>query len=88
MYWKRRKIEFLNKPPSAWVILAKPNLGISSPDIFKLINLDKRYDVHTKMCYEALENRDYQQLCQSLSNRLEPISVSKHPQIDKLKTIC
>lgn len=78
-------IEFLNKPPSAWVILAKPNLGISSPDIFKLINLDKRYDVHTKMCYEALENRDYQQLCQSLSNRLEPISVSKHPQIDKLK---
>lgn len=85
MYWKRRKIEFLNKPPSAWVILAKPNLGISSPDIFKLINLDKRYDVHTKMCYEALENRDYQQLCQSLSNRLEPISVSKHPQIDKLK---
>lgn len=79
------KIEFLNKPPSAWVILAKPNLGISSPDIFKLINLDKRYDVHTKMCYEALENRDYQQLCQSLSNRLEPISVSKHPQIDKLK---
>ena len=72
------KIEFLNKPPSAWVILAKPNLGISSPDIFKLINLDKRYDVHTKMCYEALENRDYQQLCQSLFNRLEPISVSKH----------
>ncbi len=38
------KIEFLNKPPSAWVILAKPNLGISSPDIFKLINLDKRYE--------------------------------------------
>ncbi len=64
------------------MILAKPNLGISSPDIFKLINLDKRYDVHTKMCYEALENRDYQQLCQSLSNRLEPIITKHHKSIN------
>ncbi len=53
MYWKRRKVSVPG--PSAWVILREPNLGISSPDIFKLINLDKRYDVHTKMCYEALE---------------------------------
>ena len=32
---ERRKIKFLDKPPSAWVVLAKPNLGISSPDILK-----------------------------------------------------
>ena len=31
----RRKIKFLDKPPSAWVVLAKPNLGISSPIFLK-----------------------------------------------------
>ena len=41
--------KFLDKPPSAWVVLAKPNLGISSPDIFKELNLKEDYDVHTEM---------------------------------------
>ena len=48
------KIKFLDKPPSAWVVLAKPNLGISSPDIFKELNLKEDYDVHTEMCEEAI----------------------------------
>ena len=29
------KIKFLDKPPSAWVVLAKPNLGISSQIFLK-----------------------------------------------------
>lgn len=79
------RITFLNKPPSAWVILAKPNLGISSSDIFEVLDLKNQYDVATRHCYEALKNGDYHHLCQSLSNRLEPVSVSLHPQISKLK---
>lgn len=82
---KGEKIKFLNKPPSAWVVLAKPNVGISSPDIFKILNLNDEYQVHTQMCYDALAAGNYQQLCHSLSNRLEPVSVSKYPQIAKLK---
>ncbi|PNZ67849.1 4-(cytidine 5'-diphospho)-2-C-methyl-D-erythritol kinase [Staphylococcus croceilyticus] len=79
------KITFLNKPPSAWVVLAKPNLGISSPDIFKALNLNYAHHVHTKMCEEAINDGDYQRLCQSLSNRLEPVSMSLHPEIEKIK---
>ncbi|MCJ1657143.1 4-(cytidine 5'-diphospho)-2-C-methyl-D-erythritol kinase [Staphylococcus sp. NRL 16/872] len=79
------KVTFLNKPPSAWVVLAKPNLGISSPDIFKALNLNYAHHVHTKMCKEAINEGDYHRLCQSLSNRLEPVSMSLHPEIEKIK---
>ena len=56
------KIKFLDKPPSAWVVLAKPNLGISSPDIFKELNLKDDYDVHTEMCEEAIRPVSYTHL--------------------------
>lgn len=79
------KIKFLNKPPSAWVVLAKPNLGISSPDIFKELNLNHDYYVHTEMCEEAIRQGDYLKLCKSLSNRLETVSMSMYPEIRKIK---
>ena len=79
------KITFLNKPPSAWVILAKPDLGISSPDVFKALNLNEVHHVDTRMCEEAITTGDYKMLCQSLSNRLEPVSMAMHPEIEKIK---
>ena len=79
------KVTFLDKPPSAWVVLAKPDLGISSPDVFKALNLNEQHVVYNDLCRQALKTNDYQLLCKSLSNRLEPISISMHPEIKKLK---
>ena len=75
----------MNKPPSAWVVLAKPNLGISSPDVFKALDLNFTHEVFTQNCIEALKRSDYKKLCSSLSNRLEPISMEMHPEIRKIK---
>ena len=76
------------KPPSLWVVLAKPNLGISSADVFKALDLDDAHHVDTEMCEKAIVEGDYKQLCESLSNRLEPVSMSMHPEIKKIKIIC
>ena len=46
---------FLDKPPSAWVVLAKPDLGISSPDVFKALNLNEKHVVNNDMCKQALK---------------------------------
>ncbi len=78
-------IKFLDKPPSAWVVVAKPNLGISSPDIFKKLDLKQPYTVHTEACEAALIAEDYDLLCKSLSNRLEPVSGKMHTEILKIK---
>ena len=73
------------EPPSAWVVLAKPNLGISSADVFKALDLDDAHHVDTEMCEKAIVEGDYKQLCESLSNRLEPVSMSMHPEIKNKK---
>jgi len=78
-------IEFLNKPPSAWVVVAKPDLGISSPDIFKRLDLSQSFKVNTYDCEKAIKLGNYEQLCQSLSNRLEPVSGNLHAEILKIK---
>lgn len=46
---------FLDKPPSAWVVLAKPDLGISSPDVFKALNLNEQHVVYNDLCKQALK---------------------------------
>lgn len=79
------KIHFLNKPPSTWVILAKPDLGISSPDVFKALDLSVPHQVNTALCKSAIDTGNYQALCRSLSNRLETVSMAKHPKISKIK---
>lgn len=78
-------IKFLDKPPSAWVVVAKPDLGISSPDIFKKLDLKQSYNVHTDACEAALISEDYGLLCKSLSNRLEPVSGKMYTEILKIK---
>ncbi|MGX0036983.1 4-diphosphocytidyl-2-C-methyl-D-erythritol kinase [Staphylococcus auricularis] len=78
-------IELLNKPPSAWVVVAKPNVGLSTPEVFRQLKLVEPCKTYTNMCVEALQNGDYQQLCESLSNRLEIVSNEMHPEILKLK---
>lgn len=79
------QVSFLKRPPSAWVVLAKPNIGISSPDVFKALDLTEEHIVHNEKCKQALENNDYHLLCNSLSNRLEPVSMAMHPDIKKIK---
>jgi 4-diphosphocytidyl-2-C-methyl-D-erythritol kinase len=78
-------VELLNKPPSAWVITAKPDVGISSPDVFKSLTLENDFRVHTASCLSALASGNYEALCQSLSNRLETVSHKMYPGITKLK---
>ncbi|HAR0835173.1 TPA: 4-(cytidine 5'-diphospho)-2-C-methyl-D-erythritol kinase, partial [Enterococcus faecium] len=52
------QVTFLKRPPSAWVVLAKPNIGISSPDVFKALDLTEEHIVHNEKCKQALENND------------------------------
>lgn len=82
---KGEKIDFLNKPPSAWVVVAKPNIGISSPDIFKKLDLNQLHTINTEDCKAALNTGNYELLCSSLSNQLEPISSKVCPEILKIK---
>ncbi|MBI5975561.1 4-(cytidine 5'-diphospho)-2-C-methyl-D-erythritol kinase [Staphylococcus canis] len=78
-------IELLPKTPAAWVVIAKPVLGLSTPEIYGNLDLSKPFEVHTDRCLKAIQTNDYELLCQSLSNRLEPVSMELNKDIKKLK---
>ncbi|EJH4294409.1 4-(cytidine 5'-diphospho)-2-C-methyl-D-erythritol kinase [Staphylococcus pseudintermedius] len=79
-------LEILPKTPSAWVIVAKPQAGLSTPEIYGGLDLSQPFPVHTEQCLKAIEENDYDALCKSLSNRLEPVSMQPQPEIAKIKT--
>ncbi|EGQ4045251.1 4-(cytidine 5'-diphospho)-2-C-methyl-D-erythritol kinase [Staphylococcus pseudintermedius] len=79
-------LEILPKTPSAWVIVAKPQAGLSTPEIYGGLDLSQPFPVHTEQCLKAIEENDYDALCKSLFNRLEPVSMQLQPEIAKIKT--
>ncbi|EGQ3676339.1 4-(cytidine 5'-diphospho)-2-C-methyl-D-erythritol kinase [Staphylococcus pseudintermedius] len=79
-------LEILPKTPSAWVIVAKPQAGLSTPEIYGGLDLSQPFPVHTEQCLKAIEENDYDALCKSLSNRLEPVSMQLQSEIAKIKT--
>ncbi|EJD8482154.1 4-(cytidine 5'-diphospho)-2-C-methyl-D-erythritol kinase [Staphylococcus pseudintermedius] len=79
-------LDILPKTPSAWVIVAKPQAGLSTPEIYGGLDLSQPFPVHTEQCLKAIEENDYDALCKSLSNRLEPVSMQLQPEIAKIKT--
>lgn len=78
-------LEMLPKPPSAWVVVAKPEIGLSTPEIYQNLDLTLPFTVHTEQCIKAIKQNDYELMCHSLSNRLEPVSMSLQKEIEKLK---
>ncbi|MCD2477732.1 4-diphosphocytidyl-2C-methyl-D-erythritol kinase [Mammaliicoccus lentus] len=79
------QLTHLPKPPSAWVIIAKPDIGVSTPEIYGTLTLEKTSKVLTKECQQALIDGDYERLCKSLGNSLESVTMGLYPEVEKLK---
>lgn len=79
------KITHLPKPPSAWVVIAKPDIGVSTPEIYGALDLENKDEVQTQACLKAIENNDYALMCQSLGNSLEKVTMQRYPEVEKLK---
>lgn len=79
------KIEHLNSPPPYWVILGKPDIGVSTWKIFSRIKVDELYHPNTNKVLEALEEGNFYKLCQYMGNSLEPITAGLHPEVSQIK---
>ncbi|WP_284140718.1 MULTISPECIES: 4-(cytidine 5'-diphospho)-2-C-methyl-D-erythritol kinase [unclassified Virgibacillus] len=79
------KISQLPSPPSCWVVLAKPDIGVSTKTIFQQIKMDNLMHPVTEKVIEALQMNDFSRLCNSLGNVLEPYTMELHPQVKRVK---
>ncbi|HJF32865.1 MAG TPA: 4-(cytidine 5'-diphospho)-2-C-methyl-D-erythritol kinase [Sporosarcina psychrophila] len=78
-------IESLPAPPNCWVILAKPAISVSTGDIYGKLDLASIAHTDTATMVEALRTGDYEKMCKSVGNVLEPVTMELHPQVVMLK---
>jgi len=79
------KIEKLPAPPSCWVVLAKPQQGVSTQSVYESLSLDNMDHPDTAGMIEALHAGDYLGICQRVKNVLEAVTLPKHPEATQIK---
>lgn len=79
------KIEKLPAPPPCWVVLAKPNIGVSTRSIFQHVKVEELIHPDNEALIEALYEGDFHKICQHIGNSLEPITMALHPEVKRIK---
>ena len=78
-------IETLPAPPNCWVILAKPAISVSTGDIYGNLDLSALDPIDTAGMVEALRAGNYDEMCKSVGNVLESVTMDLYPQVVVLK---
>lgn len=79
------KIEHISAPPSSWVILAKPTIGVSTAAVYGGLKLDGIEHPDTAGMVEAIKTNDYAKMCGTLGNVLESVTLEMHPEVSSIK---
>ncbi|MYL35945.1 4-(cytidine 5'-diphospho)-2-C-methyl-D-erythritol kinase [Pontibacillus yanchengensis] len=80
------KIKELPAPPSCWVILAKPTIGVSTQTVYQNLNLDKVEHPDVQRMIQALHDESYEGMCEEMGNVLEPITIQLHSEVEQIKS--
>src|SRR5690625_4666036 len=78
-------IERLPSPPTCWVVLAKPDIGVSSRNIFKKY-IHKERPHSTQKVINSLERNQFLNLCRTINNVLEEVTFELYPEVEQMKS--
>jgi 4-diphosphocytidyl-2-C-methyl-D-erythritol kinase len=78
-------ISELPVPPTCWVILAKPFIGVSTADVYRRLDLSKVKHPKTKTMIDAINTRDYHRVCENMGNVLEEVTLNLYPEVAQIK---
>ena len=79
------KIKALPAPPTCWVVLAKPKIGVSTAAVYGGLDLQNLDHPNTTQMISAIKNGDYQLMCNSVGNVLESVTCKLYPEVDVIK---
>lgn len=79
------QIDKIDGKLSSWVVLVKPEFGISTRTVFPEVDCQEISRVDIAAITRALEANDYQALIDGMGNSLEDISIARKPFIQKIK---
>lgn len=78
-------IEQLPAPPTCWVVLAKPFIGVSTAEVYRRLNVEKVQHPPTRTMIAAIEQNDFDKVCSSVGNVLEDVTLSLYPEVAQIK---
>lgn len=78
-------IEQLPAPPTCWVVLAKPFIGVSTAEVYRRLNVEKVQHPPTRNMIAAIEQNDFDKVCSSVGNVLEDVTLSLYPEVAQIK---
>lgn len=72
-------------PPTCWVILAKPFIGVSTADVYRRLNVNEVQHPNTSGMVQAIKNQEYENVCANMGNVLEDVTLKLHPEVALIK---
>lgn len=79
------KISALPNIPGCWIVLAKPSISVSTPTIYKELQVDNVEHPDTQKMIESIKNGDLDGIFASTGNVLESVTLEKNPQVKRIK---
>lgn len=79
------KVELLPPNPHDWVVIAKQQISVSTPQILRQINYEQLQHLDNQQLLANLKVSDWQAALKNMGNVLEPITMQVHPEIKQLK---
>jgi 4-diphosphocytidyl-2-C-methyl-D-erythritol kinase len=80
------KLTPIGSPPQCWVVLAKPPINVSTAEVYGRLR-SSNIPVHpsSRLMREAIEEGNFQSVCDRLGNVLEDVTLKLHPEVQQLK---
>lgn len=78
-------IEQIPAPPTCWVVLAKPFIGVSTAEVYRRLNVENIQHPPTNEMIAAIEQGDFHKVCSSVGNVLEDVTLSLYPEVAQIK---
>ncbi len=75
----------LPAPPTCWVILAKPFIGVSTAEVYRRLDLKKVKHPNINEMIKGIRNHDYDTVRRNLGNVLEEVTLNLHPEVALIK---
>lgn len=75
----------LPAPPTCWVILAKPFIGVSTAEVYRRLDVNEMAHPNIPGMIEAINEHDYQKVCKNVGNVLEDVTLNLHPEVALIK---
>jgi 4-diphosphocytidyl-2-C-methyl-D-erythritol kinase len=75
----------LSVPPTCYVILAKPFIGVSTADVYRRLDVANLNHPNTNEMIKAIANKDYEAVCNNMGNVLEEVTLNLYPEVAQIK---